>query len=710
MLCSMYKSFLFSLLAAGITLGAESFESLPFGEMTSGTTEYGQLSAEAGHAEIFKRARTGSKSLRIKGGTGRSVSLKLASPTEKEVRSTFWLERWTRKDPFAVKVLAVTATGEQQLKELAGLGVGGFNHKIELVLPKGTTAIRLVADTPENAGVMIDDFMMMIGKMKLGEVKAHNPGVWPVMKRARYNPVVKISVQTEGAEEPVKVDGLELTVDNPDQVAKVTLRSGNANGTDFKNSVEYGSARPGKNGKVVIKSAQGLDGGENTLWVDVEPSEDSIIGSTFSLSGQKMSIGGKEIEPELEPVTQRIGIMLAFPGDKVGQKEGEARDCAAFRIPGLIRTKAGSLIGVFDARYDNEVDLCRDIDVAAVRSTDGGQTWTLPAVNMDSGPGMANGCGDPCILQDKKGRVWMQALACHFAPGARAINASGTGTDPSRTGQWEMVYSDDDGKTWSPVMNVTEQVKKDEWTLILAGPGNGICTKQGYIVFPAQIWQNGANPVCRSCICYSKDGGKTWKMSEGVPAKTSECQVVELSDGSLMLNCRNENYGGKRYVFVTNDMGETWTEHETNTKTLNDPTCQASLIAAETEKYGRLLLFSNPWIHGRSNMSVRASRDDGKTWSEGLLYDSRGCMGYSCLAMTDPDHVGVIYETCHTNGDTNYRGIGFLRLPLKTIVTGEAAEVKAAKVNKADKKAEKKTGKGTKKDKSAGKGKKKSAR
>ncbi len=700
MLQVMCKSFLFSLIAAGVALGAESFENLPFGDITSGVTEYGQLSAEAGHAEIYRKARTGSKSLRIKGGAARSVTMKLDSPLEKEVRSTFWLERWTKKDPFGMKVLAVTASGEQQIKEIKGLGAGGFHHKIEIVLPKGTKAIRLVADTPDAAGVLIDDFMLMMGKMKLGEVKVHNPGVWPVMKRAKFNPVVRISVQTEGAEDPVSVNELEVTVDDPEQVAKVTLRSGSANGMDFKNSIEYGSAKPGKDGKVLIKSAQGLDGGDNTLWLDVEPSAESIIGSTFSISDLKLNIGGKKMKPEMEPVTQRIGIMLAFPGDKVDQKEGAARDCAAFRIPGLIRTSKGSLIGVFDARYDNEVDLCRDIDVAAVRSTDGGQTWTMPYVNMDSGPGMANGCGDPCILQDKKGRIWMQALACHFAPGARAINASGTGTDPSRTGQWEMVYSDDDGKTWSAIKNVTEQVKKDEWTLILAGPGNGICTKKGHIVFPAQIWQNGANPVCRSCICYSKDGGKTWKMSNGVPAKTSECQVVELSDGSLMLNCRNENYGGKRYVFVTNDMGETWTEHETNIKTLNDPTCQASLIAVETEKYGRLLLFSNPWIHGRSNMSVRASRDDGKTWSEGLLYDSRGCMGYSCLALTDPDHVGVIYETCHTNGDTGYRGIGFLRLPLKTIVTGEAAKVKAATV-----KTGKKSGKSRRKEKKSNSGK-----
>ena len=234
-------------------------------------------------------------------------------------------------------------------------------------------------------------------------------------------------------------------------------------------------------------------------------------------------------------------------------------------------------------------------------------------------------------------------------------------------------------------MNVTEQVKKDEWNLILAGPGNGICTKSGAIVFPAQIWQHNATPNCRSTICYSKDGGKTWKMGTGVPAKTSECQVVELEDGSLMLNCRNEAYGGKRMVFVTSDMGETWKAHESNSKTLNDPTCQASLVSVNTKKYGRVLLFSNPWIHGRSNMSVRASRDGGVTWNDGVLYDVRGCAGYSCIAMTDPDHVGIIYETSHTNGNTNYRGIGFIRVPLETVVTGKEVKVKAAEVKKGKK-------------------------
>ncbi|MBQ2380647.1 MAG: exo-alpha-sialidase, partial [Akkermansia sp.] len=190
----------------------------------------------------------------------------------------------------------------------------------------------------------------------------------------------------------------------------------------------------------------------------------------------------------------------------------------------------------------------------------------------------------------------------------------------------------------------------------------------GTIVFPAQIWDRAANPNCMSTICYSKDGGKTWAYGTGVPHKTSECQVVELQDGAIMINCRNETWAGKRVVYVTRDLGQTWQAHETNCSALVEPTCQGSIIAVDSARYGKLLLFSNPQKYPRSLMTVRASRDDGKTWNTGLLYDTRRCMGYSCQAMVDADHVGIIYETCHNNGHNGNRGIGFIILPLEEVV------------------------------------------
>ena len=45
------------------------------------------------------------------------------------------------------------------------------------------------------------------------------------------------------------------------------------------------------------------------------------------------------------------------------------------RIPGLITSKAGTLLAIYDARWESGRDLQGDIDIALNRSEDGGQTW-----------------------------------------------------------------------------------------------------------------------------------------------------------------------------------------------------------------------------------------------------------------------------------------------------------------------------------------------
>ena len=83
-----------------------------------------------------------------------------------------------------------------------------------------------------------------------------------------------------------------------------------------------------------------------------------------------------------------------------------------------------------------------------------------------------------------------------------------------------------------------------------------------------------------------------------------------------------------------------------------------------------MLLFSNPATSGgRTNMGIRYSEDDGQTWSKPLEYDSRRCMGYSCIALVDDAQVGIIYETSHNNGKRGERGIGFIILPLSEVLS-----------------------------------------
>lgn len=511
-------------------------------------------------------------------------------------------------------------------------------------------------------------------------VEAVSPGQYPILKGAAYNAAAALDITMDSAGQHAPLPAsVTLHVTKPEQVASVSLHYGDEQGVRFGGCI--GKGKVGADGKVSIKCHKPKDAptygmkpdklkemqdkfSSDRIWVLITPSKKAKVGSMVEIKGDKMKIDGKEVNIKTEKkIAQTIGYMVALPGCNVGTRMSKA-----FRIPGLIRTDKGTLVGCFDARYNNEADLCNDIDVAVVRSTDGGLTWSEPVVGMDMGEGAANGCGDPCILQDKKGRLWMQALTCHFGGGA-SLGVSKAGFDEHQTGQWCMVTSDNDGKTWSKApINPTKSIKKEEWTCILAGPGNGIVTKDGTIVFPAQIWQNGANPRCMSTLCTSSDGGKTWKYGTGIPHATSECQVVELSDGSLMLNCRNEARSGKRIIYTTTDLGETWTPHETNNSALQEPTCQGSLVAIDVKDKGRYLFFSNPKAGNRSHMTVRASADDGKTWNEGFEYDTRNCMGYSCIALADDKTLGIIYETSYANPETGMHGIGFVRVPIKKVL------------------------------------------
>lgn len=662
----MLKASLLSLAVCGLTFGMESFENLPAGPLTAGAVEFGQLTAEAGHAEILdKLAHSGTKALHIMGGENRVVTVTLTEALTHETPLDCRVERWTGRDPFCLTVHAVTAEGDKEVSKINKLGTGGYKGRIQCKLPAGTTAVRFVATTDAKGGVLLDDLGIFGGKMKVKAIEVSDPGAYPIMKRAVINPAVHITVKAEGSAEPKEVNEVRLKT-TPGALSKVTLRTSNDKGTDFGHTREFGHGVPAEDGSVVINCNGSLESGDTHLWVDATPADATKVGSTVSFKVQSMTVDGKKTEPKSPTVKQSVGYLVSVPGEPVGnQPDGAApRKCTAFRIPGLITTKAGTLVGCFDARYNHSGDLCADIDVAVVRSKDGGLTWTAPEVGMDTGAGADNGCGDPCILQDKTGRLWMQALTCHFGGGA-SLGVSKAGFDEHQTGQWCMVYSDNDGETWShDIVNPTRDIKKEEWTCILAGPGRGIVTKSGAIVFPAQIWQNGANPRCMSTLCTSTDNGKTWKYGTGIPHATSECQVVELKDGSLMLNCRNERRQGHRIVYTTTDLGQTWTEHETNNKALQEPTCQASILRAN----GNLLLFSNPKSGHRDHMTIRFSKDDGKTWSNGYEYDLRGCWGYSCLTMVDPQTIGVFYETAHCAPGNGNHGIGFLRIPLKAVL------------------------------------------
>ena len=321
-----------------------------------------------------------------------------------------------------------------------------------------------------------------------------------------------------------------------------------------------------------------------------------------------------------------------------------------YRIPAIVQSAKGTLLAFCEGRRNNQRDW-GDIDVLVKRSTDGGRTWSKTITVADFGP---DTIGNPAPVVDRRTKtVW---LLLTRNPGDVAEKKIFPGlSGPTRT-VW-VTHSKDDGLTWAAPVDITAAVKQPEWTWYATGPVNGIQLRNGRMVVPCDHVRGDVSQRY-SHVIYSDDGGKTWKLGGSAGPDCNESTAAELADGSLMLNMRSYAGKNRRAVSYSRDGGLTWTAPALD-DALIEPVCQASLIAFGKGK-ARALLFSNPAAAERVNMTVRLSRDDGKTWSASKTVHA-GPSAYSNLVELKGDSAGLLYE----RGDAaRYERITFARFRL----------------------------------------------
>ncbi len=343
-------------------------------------------------------------------------------------------------------------------------------------------------------------------------------------------------------------------------------------------------------------------------------------------------------------------VMLApIAGAREEQVLWRAGDAGvkSYRIPALVTAPNGDLVAACDARawHGGDLDRNQPINITIRRSTDGGKTWTAPENSYTwtwEKDGERWAGSDPSFVVDHAaGKIFLFYNVWHVSANDHVY-------------RFYVQESKDDGKTWSKPRDISKDIAFPAWPFgkprnqggfIFISSGSGIVTKDGWILHTIVHVGDG------NALFGSKDHGKTWQ-AIGKPVKCGdECKVVELTDGDWMINSRWR--GGGRQIHVSKDRGETWTSwYDGN---LKDPQCNAQIM-----RVGKALLFSNCNSGGRNNLFLRASIDDGKTWTEGVSIQPGGA-AYSDITMVDKQTVGVLYE------GAGYKAIVFTTVPLAEI-------------------------------------------
>jgi sialidase-1 len=307
----------------------------------------------------------------------------------------------------------------------------------------------------------------------------------------------------------------------------------------------------------------------------------------------------------------------------------------SYRIPSLIVTPKGTILAFAEARKANKSDFGH-IETVLRRSSDGGTSWSPIQVVASDGE---NAVQNPTTVIDRSnGTVWLMLIRID---GAKYKNEKDLVASAARTRSVWVTRSRDDGATWEKPRDITESVCRPDWRDCVPGPGVGIQMRSGRLVIPACHFTVGSSmDDAVNAPMVSDDHGATWKLGGDTDPKMDESHVVELSDGSLLLNMRSNRGLGRRGTALSRDGGMSWSK-VTDDPTLVEPVCEGCLIRYSDAT----LLFSNPANEkrGRSRLTVRASYDEGKTWPLAKLLHA-GPSAYSCLAVLPDRTIGCLYE------------------------------------------------------------------
>lgn len=439
---------------------------------------------------------------------------------------------------------------------------------------------------------------------------------------------------------------------------------------DLARQCHWGNLRPGKGAVYNCKplthtiTQADVDAGRWTPSITLTATgTDGAALQTLTATGNPISVVGQHPQAEPAPAPDASTELPASMSEAQHLAGNTATD--NYRIPAITTAPNGDLLVSYDERPKDNGNGGNDAPnpnhIVQRRSTDGGKTWSAPTyIHQGTETGKKVGYSDPSYVVDHQtGTIFN----FHVKSYDQGWGGSKAGTDPENRSiiQAEVSTSTDNGWTWTHRTITADITKDNPWTARFAASGQGIQIQHGAHAgrLVQQYTIRTADGTVQAVSVYSDDHGKTWQAGTPTGTGMDENKVVELSDGSLMLNSRASDGSGFRKVARSTDGGQTWSEPASD-KNLPDSVDNAQIIrafpnAAPSDPRAKVLLLSHspnpkPWSRDRGTISM--SCDDGASWATGKVFNEN-FVGYTTIAVQSDGSIGLLSE------DGNYGGIWY---------------------------------------------------
>lgn len=333
-----------------------------------------------------------------------------------------------------------------------------------------------------------------------------------------------------------------------------------------------------------------------------------------------------------------------------------------WRIPAMVvlhhqqgenASKNGRVVTMADNRFDHNTDLPSHIDVYERHSDDNGATWSTHKMVVGTEADHAlvggyHGFGDVSLVECASGKIV-------------AIMVGGPGyfgSTPSNPIVPTIITSTDGGDTWSTPRTLTNELYKTTYKEgavqgSFAGSGRGLMLQRqkdkqlnGRIMFAMS--HRFANNNVQEYIIYSDDEGNTWKFStQSAYSGGDESKLVELADGTVMISVRQS---GQRGYNKSTDGGVTWGT-QAKWADIDGNACNGDILYVNKH----VMLHSYPNNGKRKNVTIKASFDGGKSWSNPYVVCAPSSC-YSTMDVTKDGDIAIFYEdnACSTGFVLNY--------------------------------------------------------